>query len=635
MAENVMNIKEINSSSDNVENHKVIELRHFDNDTSGYDDDDNYSQHSDIAIEIFNNRKNSYQIESDSDNLYKNTGMIDKIESQNIDANLLTELLTCCDINTQSTYNLSTLHNNLVFFVRLSLSSSSVCPATMIQKYNSIMALIIEEINVTLQTLSAGAKINNIPEIKDIYNVTQTQLISLPMKDNESYSYLLHKIITVLKINKNIIIITSLWKKQNTINEIIKHNLDIYTKVMESVVKPLKQDLTNFHISSTYQPRLLMQPEFKSRSKSSFTPRHISRDKDDINTETSTIKNTDTSTIKSPGRRPGSVNSRDIDDMSERYMGDFTSKTRISYDQLSSIINSSYGNSANIEYSTALDIMSIYLRGQKILYREAMTYSENGLNMLTIPAIIINLVAGVIAALWISNVATIIVVCLCALNSMLVALINQLKLGEKTEAYRTSAYHFETLETKCQFISGKMMYIDEEIDLPSIIAEIEEKVTETKKANQFVLPDHVTISYPMIYNTNVFSLVKEIYIKETVLRNNLKNIINSLNLKVKNPRRDIETLKEMERLEKLQDEKLNEVIQFKREYLHIDYSFNKEIERNLRIKQSKWCNGFGLFNILTCGGCNAIVLWIFKSHFDKKNISKAPPVLQADHLEQV
>ena len=305
--------------------------------------------------------------------------------------------------------------------------------------------------------------------------------------------------------------------------------------------------------------------------------------------------------------------------MSECFIGDFASHKVVSYELLSDIINKSYGNSINMENSTALDIMTIYLRGQKTLYREAMTYSESALNMLTIPSIIINIVAGVIAAIWMSVLSQTLVVCLCALNTLIVALINQFKLGEKTEAYRTSAYHFESLETRCQFISCNMIYTKETIVLFTVLDEIEQKVIETKKANQFVLPDHITTTYPIIYNTNIFSLVKDKYIKETVLRNNLKNTVNEFYFTARlDPTPEVKA--KIKKLEKLQDEQLTQIIEYKREYLHIDAEFNKEIDRNLRIKQNKWFNGFGLFNKITCGGCDVVLSWLFKNHYDKRNL---------------
>ena len=43
-------------------------------------------------------------------------------------------------------------------------------------------------------------------------------------------------------------------------------------------------------------------------------------------------------------------------------------RKQITFNDLTSIINASYGNNPDMECSTALDIIALYLHGQKLLY---------------------------------------------------------------------------------------------------------------------------------------------------------------------------------------------------------------------------------------------------------------------------
>ena len=69
-----------------------------------------------------------------------------------------------------------------------------------------------------------------------------------------------------------------------------------------------------------------------------------------------------------------------------------------------------YNNEASAN-SMALDILSVYLKGQKILYIEAKSYCEVRLNALMLPAIVISaattvLVAPAAAVATVANIAS-------------------------------------------------------------------------------------------------------------------------------------------------------------------------------------------------------------------------------------
>ena len=177
-------------------------------------------------------------------------------------------------------------------------------------------------------------------------------------------------------------------------------------------------------------------------------------------------------------------------------------------------------------YSTTLDIVTIYLKGQKLLYIESKTYCEMCLYFLMLPAIFISASCTVLSiALSGYSFGSVIVSGLTAVNSFILGIVTYLKLDAKSEAHKTATYQFDKLQTRCEFFAGKIYMInDPKIDenITNFFEDIEKKVTEIKDVNQFPIPEHIRIKYAKIYGQNVFSDMK---IHKTLRNKNIQRII--------------------------------------------------------------------------------------------------------------
>lgn len=213
----------------------------------------------------------------------------------------------------------------------------------------------------------------------------------------------------------------------------------------------------------------------------------------------------------------------------------------ITYKQVNDILRESYNFDESIS-STSLDILALYLKGQKIIYTEAKTLCEKRLNTLMLPAIFISAICSILNFILKDYpYGTIIIACLNAFNSFLLSLISYLKLDAKAEAHKISAYKFQKLESMSEFQSGKSLFFKNSVDVLAFVERIEKEIIEIRESNQFIIPEIIRLRYPKISSSNVFSMVKEIKNDELLVINNLKNAVQSLHTKI-DKRNEIEKL---------------------------------------------------------------------------------------------
>ena len=198
-----------------------------------------------------------------------------------------------------------------------------------------------------------------------------------------------------------------------------------------------------------------------------------------------------------------------------------------------------YKENDDINDSCALDIIAVYLKGQKNIYMESKLYCQQILNILMLPAIFISALSSVLSLSFDNfEFNPVLISSLNGFNTFLLSLISYLKLDAKAEAHRMSSDKFDNLQSQCEFKSGQVLLFDmieKKSNLNKFLETIEKEVIEIKSTNQFIIPEKIRNRYIYTYSTNVFALVKELIIEQKIK----KQKIDSITKKIKNYKNDI------------------------------------------------------------------------------------------------
>ncbi len=265
---------------------------------------------------------------------------------------------------------------------------------------------------------------------------------------------------------------------------------------------------------------------------------------------------------------------------------------KLSYNDVKKHINKSYQQDIVHRYSSALDILASYVKGQKIIYMESRVYSVTILNFLMLPSIFITATVSIMQIpLKETQYGPVILSALSGFVAFLLAIINYLKLEAEAEAHKISAHKYDKLQSFVEFQSGQVLLFSDpilnkdmednykakvmamaeaeaktktktktgvEVEVEAEVeaeaedtdkcfyqlrleAEVEligrmretikliaERIEEVKVINQFIIPSNIRYKYSLIYNTNIFSVIKKIDDYKAKTLTDLKNVKNEL-----------------------------------------------------------------------------------------------------------
>lgn len=222
------------------------------------------------------------------------------------------------------------------------------------------------------------------------------------------------------------------------------------------------------------------------------------------------------------------ANSDDDNDASEKSKPHKFKK--LSFQEVEESMNRHYNTDKSVG---EMETLIAHIKCQKTLYIEAKNHSQRNLNYLMIPSVLIATLITVLTP-FISTVpnGSYIITAMNAVTTLILSLINHLKLETNTKNYEQIAVRYDKIQSSLELFSTKIIFSNSGTEYKTVLYEklkdTEDKLLEIKEQNNLLLPEEVKQMYPIISNVNIFSTIKSIEMHRKSSIENLRSVKNEI-----------------------------------------------------------------------------------------------------------
>jgi hypothetical protein len=234
------------------------------------------------------------------------------------------------------------------------------------------------------------------------------------------------------------------------------------------------------------------------------------------------------------------------------------------------------------KYSSELDILSTYLKGQKHMFMKASDIIQTKTNWFLIPAGMGSSAITIFAPIleyykWTGAFIS-------GLNAIIFVLfffVYYLQWGSSFVVYRQLGNQYERLEHSLDINKLMESESDKSELVLDILIEMEKKLADLKETAIITLPYEMKYIYPILYHIHIFTFIKriEVYKKNLIVKfKDIKNEIRYIQWKW-GQKMELKEKSRFDFLCKIKEKIKNEIIHYKNAYGSMDELMTKEIKR--------------------------------------------------------